>query len=88
MDEALANLGKMQVRTFDDPEMKNRTPPTREAQVMIRHPNYTGMQMDQLTREYTRSAAARAVPAQVRSDARRSVSICATARRRRRGTPG
>lgn len=52
-DEALANLGKMQVRTFDDPEMKNRTPPTREAQVMIRHPNYTGMQMDQLTREYT-----------------------------------
>ena len=32
---------------------KNRTPPTREAQVMIRHPNYTGMQMDQLTREYT-----------------------------------
>ena len=51
--EALANLGKMQVRTFDDPEMKNRTPPTREAQVMIRHPNYTGMQMDQLTREYT-----------------------------------
>ena len=52
-DEALANLGKMQVRTFDDPEMKNRMPPTREAQVMIRHPNYTGMQMDQLTREYT-----------------------------------
>ena len=35
------------------PRCKNRTPPTREAQVMIRHPNYTGMQMDQLTREYT-----------------------------------
>jgi sulfur-oxidizing protein SoxY len=52
-DEALANLGKMQVRTFEDPEMKSRTPPTREAQVMIRHPNYTGMQMDQMTREYT-----------------------------------
>jgi sulfur-oxidizing protein SoxY len=52
-DEALANLGKMQVRTFDDPAMKDRSPPTREAQVMIRHPNYTGMQMDQLTREYT-----------------------------------
>ena len=34
-------------------EAKNRTPPTREAQVMIRHPNFTGMQMDQLTREYT-----------------------------------
>jgi sulfur-oxidizing protein SoxY len=52
-DEALANLGKMQVRTFDDPAMKDRSPPVREAQVMIRHPNYTGMQMDQLTREYT-----------------------------------
>lgn len=53
VDEALANMGKMQVRTFDDPEMKDRSPPTREAQVMIRHPNYTGMQMDQLSREYT-----------------------------------
>ncbi len=52
-DEAFANLGKMQVRTFDDPAMKDRSPPVREAQVMIRHPNFTGMQMDQLTREYT-----------------------------------
>jgi len=51
MDEALANLGKMQIRTFD--KSANQTPGTREAQVMIRHPNYTGMQMDQLTREYT-----------------------------------
>jgi sulfur-oxidizing protein SoxY len=52
-DEALASLGKMQVRTFDDPAAKDRSPPTREAQVMIRHPNFTGMQMDQLTREFT-----------------------------------
>lgn len=52
-DEAFANLGKIQVRMFDDPAAKNRSPPTREAQVMIRHPNFTGMQMDQLTREYT-----------------------------------
>lgn len=52
-DEALASLGKMQIRTFDDPAMKDRSPPVREAQVMIRHPNFTGMQMDQLTREYT-----------------------------------
>jgi sulfur-oxidizing protein SoxY len=51
MDEALANLGKMQIRTFD--KSGDQTPGTREAQVMIRHPNYTGMQMDQLTREYT-----------------------------------
>jgi sulfur-oxidizing protein SoxY len=43
----------MQVRTFEDPAAKDRSPPTREAQVMIRHPNFTGMQMDQLTREYT-----------------------------------
>jgi sulfur-oxidizing protein SoxY len=52
-DEALASLGKMQVRTFDDPAAKDRSPPVREAQVMIRHPNYSGMQMDQLTRQYT-----------------------------------
>ena len=51
MDEALANLGKMQIRTFD--ASAPQTPDKREAQVMIRHPNYTGMQMDQLTREYT-----------------------------------
>jgi sulfur-oxidizing protein SoxY len=52
-DEALANLGKMQVRTFDDPAMKDRSPPVREAQVMIRHPNFTGMQMDQISRQFT-----------------------------------
>jgi len=51
MDEALANLGKMQIKTFA--AAADRTPDTREAQVMIRHPNYTGMQMDQVTREYT-----------------------------------
>ena len=52
-DEALASLGKMQVRTFEDPAVKDQTPPVREAQVMIRHPNFTGMQMDQVTRQYT-----------------------------------
>jgi sulfur-oxidizing protein SoxY len=52
-DEALANIGKMQVRTFDDPAMQDRSPPVREAQVMIRHPNFSGMQMDQVTRQYT-----------------------------------
>lgn len=52
-DEALANLGKMQIRTFDAADAKDKTPPTREAQVMIRHPNFTGMQMDQVTRQYT-----------------------------------
>ena len=52
-DEALASLGKMQIRTFDADAPKDQSPPTREAQVMIRHPNFTGMQMDQLTRQYT-----------------------------------
>jgi sulfur-oxidizing protein SoxY len=52
-DEALASLGKMQIRTFDAAEAKDKTPPVREAQVMIRHPNFTGMQMDQVTRQYT-----------------------------------
>ncbi len=50
-DEAFANLGKMQIRTFD--KSADRTPATREAQVMVRHPNFTGMQMDQVTRDYT-----------------------------------
>jgi sulfur-oxidizing protein SoxY len=52
-DEAFANLGKMQIRTFEPAKSAIRSPDTREAQVMIRHPNFTGMQMDQLTREYT-----------------------------------
>ena len=52
-DEALANLGKMQVRTFENAKAKDRSSPQREAQVMIRHPNFTGMQMDQLTRQFT-----------------------------------
>jgi sulfur-oxidizing protein SoxY len=51
VDEALASMGKIQIRTFG--EGAPRTPGTREAQVMIRHPNFTGMQMDQLTRQYT-----------------------------------
>jgi sulfur-oxidizing protein SoxY len=48
MDEALASLGQMKFRLL---------PPTREAPnealLMIRHPNISGLQMDQLTRLYT-----------------------------------
>ena len=51
MDAAMANLGRMKIKTFDKPGAQ--TPGLREAQVMIHHPNYTGMQMDQVTREYT-----------------------------------
>lgn len=49
IEEALANLGKMQIRAFGQAEGKA----FKEAQVMVRHPNYTGMQMDQATRNYT-----------------------------------
>ncbi len=51
VDEALADLGKMKIRTFEGTAAQ--TPGMREAQVMIHHPNFTGMQMDQITREYT-----------------------------------
>lgn len=53
MDAALASLGRMQIRTFADTKTPEHASKTREAQVMIHHPNFTGMQMDQLTREYT-----------------------------------
>jgi sulfur-oxidizing protein SoxY len=43
-DEARANLGQMRFRAFAD---------RGEAQVQIRHPNYSGLQMDQVTRHYT-----------------------------------
>jgi len=49
-EEAMKSLGKMQVRTaFKDPE----NAAIQEAQVMIRHPNNSGMQMDQTTGLYT-----------------------------------
>jgi sulfur-oxidizing protein SoxY len=47
-DAALANLGKMKMRVYDAAEAP--APGTREAQIMIRHPNYSGLQMNQLTR--------------------------------------
>lgn len=50
-EEALASMGKMQIRTFGKAD--DNATRTREAQVMVRHPNFTGMQMDQLTRQYT-----------------------------------
>lgn len=47
-DEARANMGKMKYRAF-----KSAVPGRREAQIMIRHPNNSGLQMDQITRTYT-----------------------------------
>ncbi len=45
-DEAAANTGALKFKQFSEPP---GTPEkTREAQIMIRHPNYSGMQMDQV----------------------------------------
>lgn len=47
-DEALANMGKMKYREF-----RSAVAGRREAQIMIRHPNNSGLQMDPITRAYT-----------------------------------
>ena len=47
IDAANAQLGQMKYREF-----KSSEPGRREARIMIRHPNSSGMQMDQLTHLY------------------------------------
>ncbi|MGD9669354.1 MAG: quinoprotein dehydrogenase-associated SoxYZ-like carrier [Hyphomicrobiaceae bacterium] len=47
-EQALAQLGKMKLRLHS----AEQSPMMQEAQVMIRHPNYSGMQMNQLTGLY------------------------------------
>ncbi|SFR00118.1 quinoprotein dehydrogenase-associated SoxYZ-like carrier [Poseidonocella sedimentorum] len=44
---ALASMGEMQLRHFTPEPQLSR--PRREAQIMIRHPNYSGLQRDQIT---------------------------------------
>lgn len=46
-EAALASMGKMKLRSFDDAAQMSK--PRREAQIMIRHPNYSGLQRDQIT---------------------------------------
>jgi sulfur-oxidizing protein SoxY len=48
--EATAALGQMRVRQF--PSAPGAGADAREAQIMIRHPNNSGLQMDQVTRLY------------------------------------
>jgi sulfur-oxidizing protein SoxY len=48
-DEAMANLGKSQVKLLTTPEGNTAL---RSALVMVRHPNYSGMQMNQETGLY------------------------------------
>lgn len=51
-DQALASVGKMQIKMIGDDQSTGASTATREAQLMIRHPNYSGMQMNQLTGLY------------------------------------
>ena len=48
MESALANAGKMRMKLFDAAATANASE-RRQAQVMIRHPNYSGMQRNQIT---------------------------------------
>ncbi|WP_414709716.1 quinoprotein dehydrogenase-associated SoxYZ-like carrier [Rhodopseudomonas sp.] len=50
--EARANLGQIRLRQFAKPG-DAATSGAREAQIMIGHPNNSGLQMDQLTQLYT-----------------------------------
>jgi len=52
-DEAMAALGKMKLRIFPPKAPENQAMNrATEMQLMIRHPNNSGLQMDQLTRYY------------------------------------
>ncbi len=51
MDAALASIGKMKLRSLK-PKVQQSSVPTSEALVMVKHPNYSGMQMNQLTGHY------------------------------------
>lgn len=47
MAAAIAAMGKMKLRHFDEGAVQSNS--RREAQIMIRHPNYSGLQRDQIT---------------------------------------
>src|SRR5205085_4374882 len=49
-DEAIANLGQMKFRTFGKPTTDASA--AREGQIMIRHPNNSGLQRDQVSLLY------------------------------------
>src|SRR5258707_11515836 len=50
-DEAKNKLGQLRFRQFSKPS-EGPTSGAREAQIMIGHPNNSGLQMDQLTQLY------------------------------------
>lgn len=49
MEAALANLGKIDVKTMTEPV---HGPDWRETQVKIKHPNFSGLQMDPISRGF------------------------------------
>lgn len=49
MDEAMASLGKTRLRVYDD---ATRGEAWRDLQIQIRHPNFSGMQIDTKTNTY------------------------------------
>ncbi len=53
-EAALKNIGQMKLRVVQDGQMGDATQSNRfsRVQLMIRHPNYSGLQMDQITRLY------------------------------------
>ncbi len=48
-EAALKEMGQMKLREFDDAQTGAVSKPERSAQLMIRHPNYSGLQRDQIT---------------------------------------
>lgn len=48
-EAALAGMGNMKLRQFVAETDLQMSTPRREAQIMIRHPNYSGLQRDQVT---------------------------------------
>ena len=48
-EAALADMGEMRLKLFDAAGGAQMSVPRREAQIMIRHPNYSGLQRDQIT---------------------------------------
>ncbi|MDQ0510089.1 quinoprotein dehydrogenase-associated SoxYZ-like carrier [Ancylobacter amanitiformis] len=53
-EAALKSIGQMKLRLVKDGQMGDATKANRvsQLQLMIRHPNYSGLQMDQITRLY------------------------------------
>lgn len=51
-EEIAANMGKMKLAELKNPASGNATPIHRRARLEVSHPNFTGLQMDQMTLLY------------------------------------